>query len=180
MKYQEYIEEVREAAVSSINEGNYDGSFSASRIISDMVSDDSITGYPSGSYFCDYNRAAREASELVFDEAFISDLIDCGYSMPEVFERGPEWVDVTARCLALYHAEDAVRDAYNRRHDPYAWEWRVCLATDADTATPEKTPYLLTAYFTDSVDIAYQAFCSSLDEVADEYLNFIYSYYPID
>jgi len=104
---QEYREDVIEDIITHISENK---NIYADMSIDDMRENledyrmsDSITGNGSGSYF--YNAAeAKECIDsrgLLWDEEFISYVNDLGYTMGDLLEKGPEHVDVWARCCAL-------------------------------------------------------------------------------
>lgn len=64
---------------------------------------DGITGNASGSYFCNTWRAEKMLadSRVLFDDGFLSYVVDCGANLAELLEKGAETVDVWARCCAL-------------------------------------------------------------------------------
>lgn len=64
---------------------------------------DSVTGNASGSYFCNAYKAQQtlNESEVLWDWDFITWLKDLGFDLGTTMEKGPENMDVLARCCAL-------------------------------------------------------------------------------
>lgn len=69
---------------------------------------DSITGNGSGSYYCNAYKAREmiDKTHLLWDGDFLSALESYGQNIGELIERGPEVVDVWARCIALEYLDD--------------------------------------------------------------------------
>lgn len=69
---------------------------------------DSVTGNASGYYFCNAYRAQQElyAAEMVWDWDFLVWLKDLGFDLGTTMEKGPENMDVLARCCALDQIDD--------------------------------------------------------------------------
>ena len=102
MTFNEYVEEVKNLVKEAINDPNNDylDMDDAEEVRDAMWIDDGITGNGSGSFYGNSAQAKESALDLVFDEDFQSELEGLGDDM-SVFKKGPETVDVTARCLAL-------------------------------------------------------------------------------
>lgn len=117
MLFTDYINDTRANVANALDSGEYDYCEDAEAIFDDMWVDDSITGNASGSYtFC--TATAREnVGELIFDEDFTDALADLGMTVNDIINDGPESVDVTARCLALYHCGDIIDDFIDARAD---------------------------------------------------------------
>lgn len=73
--------------------------------------DDSVTGNGSGSYTFNAARARENVRGLLYDDEFMSEAEGAGIGV-EVFGRGPEAVDVIARCLALGCVSGELEAAY--------------------------------------------------------------------
>ena len=102
MIFKEYVEEVENLVKEAINDpySQYLDMDNAEEVRDEMWVDDAITGNGSGSFYGNSAQSKESARDLVFDEDFQSELEGLGDDM-SVFTRGPETVDVTARCLAL-------------------------------------------------------------------------------
>ena len=106
MTFNEYVEEVENLVKEAINDphSQYLGMDNADEVRDEMWIDDAITGNGSGSFYGNSAQSKESAQELAFDEDFHSALGELGADMSE-FTKGPEHVDVTARCLALGHVD---------------------------------------------------------------------------
>lgn len=102
MIFKEYVEEVENLVKEAINDphSQYLDMDNAEEVRDEMWIDDAITGNGSGSFYGNSAQAKESALDLAFDEDFQSELEGLGDDM-SVFKRGPDAVDVTARCLAL-------------------------------------------------------------------------------
>lgn len=102
MTFNEYVEEVENLVKEAINDPNsqYLDMDNAEEVRDEMWIDDAITGNGSGSFYGNSAQSKESALDLAFDEDFHSELGGLGDDM-SVFTKGPEHVDVTARCLAL-------------------------------------------------------------------------------
>lgn len=102
MIFKEYVEEVENLVKEAINDTNNDylDMDDAEEVRDAMWIDDAITGNGSGSFYGNSAQAKESALDLAFDEDFQSELEGLGDDM-SVFTKGPDVVDVTARCLAL-------------------------------------------------------------------------------
>src|SRR5699024_12118405 len=102
MIFKEYIEEVANLLKDAINDPDiqYLVMDNAEELRDEMWVDDAITGNGSGSFYGNSAQSKESARDLVFDEDFQSELEGIGDDM-SVFTRGSDFVDVTARCLAL-------------------------------------------------------------------------------
>ncbi len=69
---------------------------------------DAITGNGSGSYYCNAYKAREQVdkSGILWDDDFQDALEDYGTNLGEILKRGPEAVDVWARCVALEQLTD--------------------------------------------------------------------------
>lgn len=102
MIFKEYIEEVENLVKEAINDphSQYLDMDNADEVRDEMWIDDAITGNGSGAFYGSSAQAEKSARDLKFDENFQSELEGIGDDM-SVFTRGSDFVDVTARCLAL-------------------------------------------------------------------------------
>lgn len=69
--------------------------------------DDFVTGNLTGSYYCNAYKAQETLNEsgVLFDYEFIERLKEYGYDV-NVLEKGAEWLDVMARCIAIDYIND--------------------------------------------------------------------------
>ena len=110
MLFKDYINEVENDAAEWIDE-NRDYIDPHEDMVDALWTEDSVTGNGSGSYTFSTARAWDNIAGtgysdcLLFDEEFISELEGIGLSIGEMLARGPESIDVTARCLALYRID---------------------------------------------------------------------------
>jgi len=114
MLFEDYIREV-EADAREWIEDNRDYIDRNADMVDELWTVDSVTGNGSGSYTFSSAAAWDNVAGsgwldcLLFDESFISELENMGETIGELFARGPETIDVTARVLALYHVDfDAI------------------------------------------------------------------------
>lgn len=114
MLFNDYINQV-EADAREWIEDNRDYIDHDADMIDELWAVDSVTGNGSGSYTFSsaaaWNNVAGDGwlNCLLFDESFIFELENMGGTIGELFARGPETIDVTARVLALYHVDfDAI------------------------------------------------------------------------
>lgn len=106
MTFNEYVEEVENLVKEAINDphSQYLDMDNADEVRDEMWIDDAITGNGSGSFYGNSAQSKESVIDLVFDEDFHSELEGLGDDM-SVFTKGPETVDVVARCLALGHVD---------------------------------------------------------------------------
>lgn len=82
----------------------------------ELFIDDSVTGNGSGSYTMSTYQAKENTAELIWDDDAIKVFKDYGYDgIPT--ERGPEAVDVMARCLALDCLMYELEEYYNEKKE---------------------------------------------------------------
>ena len=81
-----------------------------------MWTDDAITVNGSGSYTFSTYQAQQNVGELIFDEDFIDELDACCIDLGDLLKEGAEAVDVTARCLALSYAHEAITEALEDKY----------------------------------------------------------------
>ena len=63
---------------------------------------DSVTGNASGSYTFNTWKAAENISQLIWDDEFWDRMKDFGFEPSvELFSKGPEYIDVSIRCVLL-------------------------------------------------------------------------------
>lgn len=110
MTFADYMEQVKADAVEAIKEGagwheDWDG------MSDELFIDDAVTGNGSGSYTFDAAQALGNIRGLLGDEAFMAEAAGMGYGI-ELFGRGPECVDVIARCIALGCLSGELEDVY--------------------------------------------------------------------
>lgn len=106
-----YIEQVKLDIRDWANENRAEidrGEMTLDEIREALQLSDSVTGNASGSYFCNAYRAQQElyACEMVWDWDFLVWLKDLGFDLGAVLEKGPENMDVLARCCALDRIDD--------------------------------------------------------------------------
>lgn len=127
MRFKDYIDAVVADLRSVILCGDVDHAIDVASNV-DTVDDDTVdrvreyldtcdcvTGNGSGSYTFNSWEAAQNVGELLFDDDFVEECDDLDISIGDILKRGPEAVDVTARCLALYHADDDIERAISDR-----------------------------------------------------------------
>ena len=114
MLFADYIRETEENAHEWIEE-NKDHIDRTESMVDVLWCEDSVTGNGSGSYTFSSSKAWDNVAGsnwldcLLFDDEFTQELEDIGETVSELFARGPEVIDVTARVLALYHIDfDAI------------------------------------------------------------------------
>lgn len=115
MTFDDYILQVTDDALEAIAAGEYDYCSDIDDVLDDMWVDDSITGNGSGSYTFNAYRAAENTAGLVWDDAFLQELESMCIDLASLLHDGPEALDVTARCLALGYAHDAIEAAWDDR-----------------------------------------------------------------
>ena len=115
-----YMQEVQDDLRTAIKE-NADGWASLSMDeyrdkLSDPAWTDGITGNASGSYYCNRYKAQEmvEASNVLFDEKFLTMLDEYGVNLADIMKKGPEAVDVWARCIALESLDDETIEEIRR------------------------------------------------------------------
>lgn len=114
MLFNDYIKQV-EADAREWIEDNREYIDRDSDMVDELWTVDSVTGNGSGSYTFSSAAAWDNVTGsgwtecLLFDDAFIFELEGIGETIGQLFARGPETIDVTARVLALYHVDfDAI------------------------------------------------------------------------
>lgn len=111
MLFSEYIEQVEQDAREYLAEEADYISHDPDDAIDTLWCVDSVTGNGSGSYtFNTYKAWANVTGSgwtdcLLFDDDFTSELEDMGETIGQLFNQGPEAIDVTARVLALYRID---------------------------------------------------------------------------
>jgi len=110
MLFRDYIRETEENAREWIEE-NRDHIDRDADMIDELWTVDGVTGNGSGSYTFNAAEAWENVTGagwtecLLFDDDFTAELEDMGMTTGELFARGPESIDVTARIMALYHID---------------------------------------------------------------------------
>lgn len=107
MNFRDYIEETKENAKEYMKEEfeEFEGK-DGDEILDMLFIEDAVTGNASGSFTFNTEEAQENISELIFDSDFLDDLeFNFGEDIGELIKNGAESVDVTARCLALYHID---------------------------------------------------------------------------
>lgn len=114
MNYQDYVMVTTNRAIEAIEQGKYDhsGPRLFDYVFEEMRIDDAITGDATGSFLGDPETAKQACAELVFDPKFLQHL-ERDDAPLEIFMRGPEAVDVAARCFALSDAYDRIEGVWN-------------------------------------------------------------------
>lgn len=99
MSWNDYLETVKADALDVIDETgtDYDG---WNELYDELFIDDSVTGNGSGSYTFSGAKAAENVAGIIWDDEFADRCREYGYDGVPT-ERGPEAVDVIARCIAL-------------------------------------------------------------------------------
>lgn len=99
MTLDDYRTQVREDAEEAVREGMgcWDG---FEECYESLFLDDSVTGNASGSYTFNAREAVENVSGIVFDDEFADMCRGFGYEGVPV-DKGPEALDVIARCLVL-------------------------------------------------------------------------------
>ena len=110
MQWQEYRDEVLTDAMEAIDEnaGSWD---SWEECFEDLFVDDSVTGNASGSYYFSTYCAAQAVGEWIFDGEALAAFQDFGYDGIPV-DKGPEALDVIARCIWLYEVASDLENYY--------------------------------------------------------------------
>ena len=113
MKKYNYLERIKIDVRNFINENNItvdneNREEIEEQLNDELLNDDDITGYESGSYFRDTDRAA-EAIALNWD-LLAEALEDFGYENINPIKRGADWCDVLIRCYLLPQAISEVLD----------------------------------------------------------------------
>ena len=109
---QEYREEVKADLLEHIKENAETYKNLSIEEYRDLLLDyretDSITGNGSGSYYFNsfMARETIDARGLLWDEDFNGWLDEMGVKLSDIIEKGPEAVDVWARCMALEMLSD--------------------------------------------------------------------------
>ena len=120
MLFSEYIDQVEQDAREYLaDEADYI-SHDRDDAIDTLWCVDGVTGNGSGSYTFSTGKAWENVTGndwtecLLFDDDFISELEGMGETIGQLFEQGPEAIDVTARVLALYRIdwEAVYRDVF--------------------------------------------------------------------
>ena len=124
MDFREYIEETKENAKEYIKENwEYLKDKTGEEIQDDLFVADEVTGNGSGSFTFNTYEAKQNVVELMFDEDFVNALKwNFGQDLGELIQKGPESVDVTARCLALYEFDineiiEEVKEEQEEEHE---------------------------------------------------------------
>lgn len=123
MKYKDYIKVVSVVVADKIAGGYYDdviiGEYdlhdACEAVFDEAFVDDDVTGNASGSCTFDRDLAVRHVSDLIWDDDFLKALDEAEEDLGKLVAKGPEAVDVVARCLALYEAGDAIETAVDKR-----------------------------------------------------------------
>ena len=111
MLFSDYIEQVEQDAREYLEDNADYISHDPDNAIDELWTADSVTGNGSGSYTFNTAKAWKNVTGddwsecLLFDEDFIGALEEMSETIGQLFEQGPEAVDVTARVLALYRVD---------------------------------------------------------------------------
>lgn len=110
MRWYDYLEEVeRDAKVALEEAADYDPDRDYDDVRDDLFLDDSVTGNGSGSYTFSTAKAAENVAGIMWDDEVVELFRDMGYDgIPT--EKGPEAVDVIARCIALDELYSTLED----------------------------------------------------------------------
>ena len=103
MTLQDYRDQVRSDAERVMREEiEYWDTFD--ECMDSLIVDDGVTGNGSGSYTFSTWQAEQNVAGIIWDEDFHEMLSELGYEGVPV-DKGPEALDVIARCLVLYEME---------------------------------------------------------------------------
>ena len=114
MNFNDYKKQVLADAQDYID--NYGGSYGADdfdEIYDDMFVSDAVTGNGSGSYTFSASVASDNIKDVIFDDEFLWYLRDFGENIADLFQQGPEAIDVSARVFALSAVSSDVEDYFN-------------------------------------------------------------------
>lgn len=114
MDFNDYKKQVLADAQEYIdNNGGCFGADDFDKIYDDMFFSDSITGNDSGSYTFNTAVARENIKDVIFDDEFLWYLRDFGENIADLFQQGPEGIDVSARCFALSAVASDIEDYFN-------------------------------------------------------------------
>lgn len=127
MTFDDYKQAVKDDAIEAVNNGDYDYCEDFDAAFDDMWCDDSITGNGSGSYTFSTAKAKENTSSLIWDDEFTDECAGMCIDLAEMLKKGPEALDVTARCLALSYVRDDIEEAYeeHKKEDPQNLVWTI-------------------------------------------------------
>lgn len=117
MTFDDYKQAVKADAIEAIRRGDYDYCGDFEQVEEDLWIDDSVTGNGSGSYTFSTAKAQENVKDLLFDEDFIWEAEGMGYTIGGLLDKGPESVDVIARCMALSYVRDEIEEAFEEYLD---------------------------------------------------------------
>lgn len=120
MTFDDYKQAVKADAIEAIQRGDYDYCDDFEQVNDDLWIDDSVTGNGSGSYTFNTAKAQENVSDLIWDDEFIEECAGMCVEIGELLKRGPEALDVTARCLALGYVSEEIRQAFEEYRDENA------------------------------------------------------------
>ena len=127
MTWEDYKNETRDNIKEYIRE-NYDkedlefvsDSF-VDRLRDDLLMADSVTGNASGSYTFNSYEAEQNVQGILWDSDFIDTLqFLYGQDIGDCIKNGPEYLDVTARCLAvdnIIDLKDVINEVYEEMEE---------------------------------------------------------------
>lgn len=123
MNFDDYIKETSSIAYDIVEHGDYDYLIKdqemcdelVDKVMDEMFIDDSITGNGSGSFTFNAEEAKENIEDLLWDDDFIVELSGTGSSLEQLLEKGPEAVDVSARCFALSYTFSDIEKAIEER-----------------------------------------------------------------
>lgn len=117
MEFKDYKKEVEEDVKKYIKE-NIDY-IKKEELYDDLFLADSVTGNASGSYTFNTYKAEENVKDLIWDDEFIDELrFQFGEEIGDLIKRGPEVLDVTARCLALAYVDiDSLYDEIKKESE---------------------------------------------------------------
>lgn len=118
MKFKDYINETRDNAIYVIECGDYDDILGDTEELMDsLLLDDAVTGNGSGSFTFNAKEAAELVADLIWDPDFLFEVESGGFNLSDLIRKGPEAIDVIARCFALSYIQPSVEDAAMERMD---------------------------------------------------------------
>ena len=119
MTFDDYKQAVKDDAIQIIEWGDLDYCDDSDQLYDEVFTCDGVTGNGSGSYTFNAWQAEENTKDLFYDDEFIDEARDMGYTIDDLLEQGAEAIDVIARCLALPYVMGEIEEAYDDRMAEY-------------------------------------------------------------